>query len=36
MEEVCEGAPVVVGGDDRHDQAPCATNSLHRATVTLG
>ena len=30
MVEVCEGAPVAVGGwvlTDRHDLAPCATNS---------
>ena len=38
MVEVCEGAPVAVGGwvlTDRHDLAPCAANSLHRATVSL-
>ena len=31
MGEVCEGAPVAVGGwvlTDRHDLAPCATNGV--------
>ena len=38
MVEVCEGAPVAVGGwvlTDRHDLAPCAANSLHRATMSV-
>ena len=37
MVEVCEGAPVAVSGwvlTDRHDLAPCAANSLHRATMS--
>ena len=36
MVEVCEGAPVAVSGwvlANRHDLAPCAANSLHRATM---
>ena len=39
MVDVCEGAPVAVGGwvlTDRHDRtdlAPCAANSLHRGTT---
>ena len=36
MVEVCECAPVAVSGwvlADRHDLAPCAANSLHRATT---
>ena len=38
MVEVCEGAPVAVSGwvlTDRHDLAPCAANSLHRATISV-
>ena len=38
MAEVCEGAPVAVGGwvlTDRHGLAPCAANILHRVTVSL-
>ena len=38
MVEVCEGAPVAVGGwvlPDRHDLASCAANGLHRVTVSL-
>ena len=38
MVEVCEGAPVAVSGwalTDWHDLAPCAANSLHRATISL-
>ena len=38
MVEGCEGAPVAVSGwvlADRHDLAPCAANSLHRATTSL-
>ena len=37
MVEVCEGAPVAVSAwvlTDRHNLAPCAANSLHRATVS--
>ena len=36
MVKVCEGVPVAVDGwvlADRHDLAPCATNSLHRVTI---
>ena len=39
MVEVCEGAPVAVGGwvlTDRHDLAPCTANSLHRETMHAG
>ena len=38
MVDVCEGAPVAVGGwvlADRHSLAPSAVNSLHRATISL-
>ena len=40
MVEVNEGAPVAVSGwvlTDRHDlaPAPCAANSLHRATISV-
>ena len=38
MVEVCEGALVAMGGwvlTDRHDLAPCAANSLHRATMSV-
>ena len=37
MVEVCEGAQVAVSGwvlNDRHGLAPCAANSLHRATIS--
>ena len=36
--EVCKGAPVAVGGwvlTDGHELAPCAANSLHRATTSV-
>ena len=36
--EVCEGAPVAVGGwvlADRHDLAPRADNSLHRVAISV-
>ena len=35
---VCLGAPVAVSGwvlTDRQDLAPCAANSLHRATISV-
>ena len=38
MVEVCEGAPVAVGGwvlTDRHGVLPCAANSLHRVTISV-
>ena len=38
MVEVCEGAPVAVGGwvlADKHDLTPFAANSLHRETISV-